>query len=223
MNTNQVLNELKVKFNKTDTTKAGDNRKPSLGISYPNLKVVADDISKMNYREFLETNDFSVYELEILQTYVIGKIKNFDEAIYYFKKFVPNTKEWSVVDSLCQKFVIAKKYQQQVFDYLKTLIKENDEYLQRVVAVMILSHFLNDEFIDESLSILCNLKHDGYYTKMAVAWAIATAMAKYPQKTIKIIKHSNLEKWVHNKTIQKIKESYRVNENDKKEIEYFKR
>jgi 3-methyladenine DNA glycosylase AlkD len=65
---------------------------------------------KENCNKFLEANNAKIYELEILQTITIGKIKNIDQAIKYFKIFAPFAKEWSVIDSLCQRFVIAKKH-----------------------------------------------------------------------------------------------------------------
>ena len=81
------------------------NRKPSLGISYPTLKQISKIIMASDPFQFLESNDFSIYELEILQTYVIGQIKDKDLGIKYFNAFAPIAKEWSVVDSLCQKFI----------------------------------------------------------------------------------------------------------------------
>ncbi len=92
------------------------NRKPYLGISYPKLKLISNEILKEDWVEFLDTNECSIYELEILQTYVIGRIKTIDQALFYFDQMVYRAKEWSVVDSLCQKFVITKKYPNEIFE-----------------------------------------------------------------------------------------------------------
>lgn len=213
------------KTGKTRTDLKNDvvNRKPYLGIRYPELKEIAKEISKLDPIEFLKSSDLSIYEFEIIQTYVIGSLKDINEAIKYFELFIPKAKEWSVVDSLCQKFIIAKKYQSEVWNVLNKYKEINDEYTQRIVAVTILSHFLNDNYIDRSIDILDKLRNEGYFTKMAVAWAFATIMAKYPDKCIKYLKTNTLDTWTHNKAIQKMIESYRVSEENKIIIRELKR
>ena len=69
------------------------------------------------------------------------------------------------------------------------------EFEVRVVAVMLMSHFLNDDYIDRVIEVLNHLytgelpeKNDFYYAKMGVAWAIATIAAKYPEKCLKYMK-----------------------------------
>jgi 3-methyladenine DNA glycosylase AlkD len=225
MKAKEVLDNMLKQYQKSlfELNIQGMIRKPSIGISYPKLKLIADQIQKDNPIEFLESNDFSVYELEILQTYVIGRIKDIDVAIKHFEAFSPYAKEWSVVDSLCQRFIITKKHSSTVFHLLKQYALINDEYMQRIVAVMILSHFLIDDYIDEAIQLLGQLNHEGYYCKMAVAWAFATIMAKYPQKCIELFKQDRLDTWTHNKAIQKTIESYRVTEEHKKIVRQLKR
>ena len=50
---------------------------------------------------------------------------------------------------------------------------------------------------------------------MGVAWAVATAMAKCPDKVFSYMnsKDNHLDDWTFNKAIQKMKESYRVDNN----------
>ena len=223
MKAKQALTHLKKKY-KITTLKSGiENRKPYLGISFPNLKSFANEIFKENPLEFLDTNDFSVYELEILHTYVIGKLKDFNLAFKYFKDYAPSAKEWSTVDSLCQKFVIAKKHRDEVMQLLIKYSTSKDEYLQRIVAVMLLSHYLEDEYVEKVFEILSKLNHQGYFTKMAVAWALATVMTYYPKECLVYMKTSKLDKWTHNKAIQKMKESFRISDDYKLKLEGLKK
>jgi 3-methyladenine DNA glycosylase AlkD len=223
MKAKQALTHLKNKY-KITTLKSGiENRKPYLGISFPNLKSFANEIFKENPLEFLDTNDFSVYELEILHTYVIGKLKVFNLAFKYFKDYAPSAKEWSTVDSLCQKFVIAKKHRDEVMQLLIKYSRSKDEYLQRIVAVMLLSHYLEDVYVEKVFEILSKLNHQGYFTKMAVAWALATVMTYYPKECLVYMKTSKLDKWTHNKAIQKMKESFRISDDYKLKLEGLKK
>ena len=211
MNSKTVLNEY-LFFQSKELKHNILNRKPYLGISYPKLKIISKEILKNDWIEFLNTNDGSIYELEILQTYVIGSIKSIDQAILYFDQMVYLAKEWSVVDSLCQKFVITKKYPNEILALLEKYSKENDEYIQRVVSVMLLSHYNHDEYIDYSMELIKTLNHPGYFNKMAISWALATFMIKYPDKVLTYIQSSKCDAWIKNKTIQKSIESFRISD-----------
>jgi len=199
-----------------------NQNKQTLGVSYPELEKISKLIIKSHAIEFLESNDFSYYELDILQTYVIGSIKDINLAIKYFKAFMPYAKEWSVVDSLCQRFKIARKYPKEVLKLLKQIASIDDEMSQRIVAVTLLSHFINDTSIDEVFEIIDKLNHPGYYSKMSKAWALATIMAKYPSTCMGYLKLNQLDKWTYNKAIQKMLESNRVSIDIKRELNLLK-
>jgi 3-methyladenine DNA glycosylase AlkD len=223
MKAKQALTHLKNNY-KITTLKSGiENRKPFIGVSFPNLKMFANEIFKDNPLEFLDSNDFSVYELEILHSYVIGKLKDFNLSFKYFSNYAPLAKEWSTVDSLCQKFIIAKKHRDEVLPLLIKYSNSKDEYLQRIVAVMLLSHYLEDEYIEKVFDLLSKLNHQGYFTKMAVAWALATVMTYYPKECLAYMKSSKLDKWTHNKAIQKMKESFRISDDNKLKLESLKK
>ena len=59
---------------------------------------------------------------------------------------------------------------------------------------------------------------------MGIAWAAATAYAKFPQKTYTYLTEWNtLDDFTYNKAIQKMIESYRVPEEDKDMLRRLKR
>lgn len=189
---------------------------PYLGLSHPKMEAFFKDVVKKDIKHFLITMEKDLYELRIIYAYALGKVKDFEEAIFFFDKFVPSAKDWSVVDTLCQKFVIARKNQAEVFALMQQYARVDDEYVQRIVAVILLSHFLNDTYIDETLETLKLLTNPAYFTKMGVAWALATINAKYPEKGIHFLTHNKLDPWTHNKAIQKSIESFRVTDENKK-------
>lgn len=199
------------------------NRKPFYGVPIPKLNAFAKEISKNDPVVFLETNDCLIYELEILQANVIGHLKDIDQAIFYFKKFAMIAKEWGTVDTLCQRFVIAKKYPNLMFPILEKYALIEDEYVQRIVAVMILCHFLTDEWIEQSIQLIDHLKHPGYYTKMGIAWALATMMIRYPERCLTYLSQHRVDPWTHNKAIQKTQESFRVSDSNKALAKQLKR
>ena len=66
-----------------------------------------------------------------------------------------------------------------------------------------------------------NINPDIYYIEMMRAWFFATALAKQYSATVPIIKNHKLINWTHNKTIQKAKESFRVSDAHKKELQKY--
>lgn len=194
--------------------------KPMLGVRLPELRKIAKEIAKTDYRDFLEHCPDSYFEYETLKAYVLGYAKDDIETILaYADRFVPTIGDWSVSDSFCQNFSIAKKYPERVYDWLMDYAKKEEEFPQRVAAVLLMSHFLVPEYIDKVLAVMDNLQYDGYYTRMGVAWCVATAYAKFPKETAAYLADNKLQDWTYNKAIQKMCESYRVGAEDK---EYWK-
>ena len=185
----------------------------TFGISIPELRKFAKKIAKEDYKEFLDKNSFETFELKLLHAFVIGYAKdNIKTLLNYFDKFVPYVDDWATNDSLCQSFKIARKYPEIVWNYLMQYKNSKQEFESRIVSVMLLSHYLNDEYIDEVFEVLDNLNTDDYYSQMGVAWAIATIMGKYPQKCLAYLESKNchLDKITYKKSLQKIQESFRV-------------
>lgn len=199
-----------------------NNRTATYGIRYPVLKSIAHEILTSNPYLFLESNDFSLYELEIMQTYVIGGLKNFERALTYFQRFLLRAKEWSLIDSLAQKFTITRRHPEAVFAMLNAYRNSNDEYLERMICVMGLSHFFNDTYLDSMVQLIDSLHHPGYYAKMGKAWAIAEYMVKAPNKALDYLGQKSLDPWTYRKALQKMLESNRIEPSLKSHIRELK-
>ena len=190
--------------------------KPMLGVRLPELRKIAKELAKEDYKGFLEECPDTYFEYETLKAYVLGYAKDDIETILsYADRFVPTIGDWSVSDSFCQNFSIAKKYPERVFDWVMGYAKKEEEFSQRVAAVLLMSHFLVPEYIGRVLAVMDTLQYDGYYTRMGVAWCVATAYAKFPKETAVYLADNKLQDWTYNKAIQKMCESDRVGEEDK--------
>lgn len=128
----------------------------------------------------------------------------------YLDAFLVYLQDWAITDALSQSLVISKKEQKKMWDYIIRFQKDPAPYNVRFLAVMMLTHYLNDEYIKEVLNVLDTLNQDHYYIKMGVAWALATIMGQYPELCFAYLQKSNLNKWTYNKALQKMIESFRV-------------
>lgn len=197
---------------------------PVIGVRLPFLRKIAKEIAKEDYRFFMDHCPSDYFEQEILKAYTIGYAKDDIETILSCADcFIPSIHDWAVNDSFCQNFTIAKKNRERVFEWLMKYAAQQKEFSQRVAAVMLMSHFLTDEYIKKVLNVMNELQADAYYTKMGVAWCVATAYAKYPEETYAFLLDNKLSDWTFNKSITKMRESFRVPDEDKRMLMQLKR
>lgn len=195
-------------------------KKTTFGYSIPEIRKLAKKGARAGYIKFMGQVKNDDYWLKIYFAFLIGYMNDdINNLLHYFKKFIPLVNDWAVNDSLCQNFRHAKRYQNEVWSMLMEYKTSKKEFEVRIITVMLLSHFLNDNYIDKVINVINELYLDSYYSKMGVAWAVATIAAKYPQKGMDYLKSENnkLDKWTYNKSLQKIRESYRVS-NEIKEL-----
>lgn len=185
-----------------------------IGVRVPVLRKIAKQAVKENADVQLD-----YYEEAMVKGFTVGYKKcSIDEHLTELKAFVPLIDNWAVCDCACSTFKFTEKNKETVWSFIQPYLN-GSEYDIRFAVVMIMDYFLTDDYIDRSLEILTSIRSDYYYVNMAVAWAISVAYVKYEEKTLYIIKNRLLPVWVHNKAIQKICESYRV---DKRTKEYLR-
>lgn len=134
-----------------------------------------------------------------------------EDMIITFVKYIDN---WAVCDIFSgglKKFAKSKG----AFEFTLKFLNKDDEFEVRFGVVMLLSHFINEKYIDRILEVAPNVKHKGYYVKMALAWLISICYIKFSNKTIIVLQNNLLDKWTHNKAISKINDSRRVSDEDK--------
>lgn len=86
-----------------------------------------------------------------------------------------------------------------------------------------LLHYIDEEHIDLLLKYADSFRHDTYYARMAMAWMISICFVKFPEKTMEYLKHSKLDNWTYNKSLQKTIESLRVDKRTKDVLRSMKR
>lgn len=200
--------------------------RPILGVRVPVLRKIAKEIAKGDWQTYLKEAPEDTYEEVAIKGFVIGYTSTELEVILaYVEEHIEKINDWSLCDGFCSNLKIVNKYKEEFLEFLLPYAKIDDEFKQRVVAVMLMDYYLTDAYIDMSLEVLDSLKNEKYYCKMAVAWAVATAWAKQREKTFVYMQDGNntLDDWTYNKAIQKMLESYRVSDEDKEMLRKMKR
>lgn len=195
-----------------------------IGIKIPILKQMAKAISKEEYIDFIKCNKHSTFEEILIHGLIIGYIKeDIDTIIKLSKEYIPYISNWALCDSYASNLHIMTKYPKKCLSLVKWCLNHKKEYYKRTGYVLLLNYMINDEYIDIIFDLCNNNDSNDYYVKMAVAWLIAEIYPKYPDKTIEYLKNNKLDKWTHNKAIQKIRESNRVSKNEKDKLLEWKK
>ena len=197
-----------------------------LGIRVPALRKLAGRIAKDDWQSYLHTAGTYYMEECMLQGMVIGSVKVEETETYLalVDRFVPLINSWSVCDTFDfygkQRFV--DKNKERIWQFLEKWAGAEKEYEIRFGVVMMMAHYINEEYIERVLAWMNRIHHEGYYVKMAVAWALSVCYIKFPEKTMNLLKDNHLDDFTYNKTLQKIVESYRVGKEDKELIRSMK-
>lgn len=195
-----------------------------IGVRVPILRTLAKEIAKEDFRNYLKNAKNDYYEEILLQGMVIGIAKmDFKEVCKYLLEFIPKIDNWAVCDITTAGLKATKKYRNEMFEFIKPYLKSKKEFELRFAIVMLLDFYITEDYIDEVLKILNNVKSEFYYVKMAIAWAISIAFIKFPDKTMQLLKNNKLDDFTYNKALQKIIESYRIDNITKNKIRKMKR
>ncbi|MEG0826027.1 MAG: DNA alkylation repair protein [Bacilli bacterium] len=197
-------------------------KKSLIGIRTPLLKKIAKQISKGDIDSFIKYNKHELYEEVLIHGLIIGHIKDFNLMTKYLNKFYQYIDNWSINDVTCCNLKIFKKHQEKGFKYILTLIKNKDPWKIRVGLVLLLTYYINDNYITKLFDIAVSIENDEYYVKLANAWLVANCYIKYPEITLEFIKSNRLNKWTHNRAIQKLRDAEKIPKSIKDELELLK-
>ena len=205
------------------------DKKQILGIKIPELRKKAKDIAKSkDCKKYIEEaqNDSKYLEENILQGFVIGYSKiELKEKLNYIKKFIPKINNWLINDTVCSTLKVKKEQEKKIlWNFIMPYLKSKKEFDVRFAVVLMLGNFITDEYVDEVIEKLDKINNKEYYVEMAVAWVLAEIGIKYNDKAMKYLKgKNNLDNFTYNKTLQKMRESYRISKEQKEELKLMKR
>lgn len=196
-----------------------------LGVRLPKLRDLAKQMAKQRELNKWRAPHDAFMEEKMLEGMIIGYADlSFAERAERVRGFVPKIDNWSVCDSVC---VSLKSWVKQdkaaVWDMLGEFLVSQKAYQLRFAVVMMLDFFVDEEYLPQVLARLDAVKHEDYYVKMAVAWAVSVCFAKYPAETMSYLLRCSLDDDTFNKALQKIVESYRVTPELKLKIKAMKR
>jgi len=192
-----------------------------IGVRTPALRKYASKLNSSEYKhEFLRELPHMYYEENNLHAMLINKLKGIDEVLEHVDAFLPYINNWATCDILPHK--LFADYPERVYRKADSWLKSEHTYTVRFAIVTLLSFYLDEHFNEDMLYRLAEVKSDEYYINMALAWYYSFALIKQYAPTVKLFEEKRLGKWVHNKSIQKAVESYRISPEQKQYLRSLK-
>lgn len=217
-----------------------------LGVRLPKIRELARKIAKAEGRDYLDNmlpdeetekqteramsrdpadralekpvEDMRYMEELMLYGMVIGCMKEELETLFpYIRRYVARIDNWSLCDSFCAGLKQTKKQPGQMWEFLQPYLRSEKEFDLRFGVVMLMDFYVLPEYIDRLLEIFDGIHHEGYYVKMAVAWALSVCLVKQWEKSFAYMSSpdNRLDEFTYAKTVQKCRESYRLTQQQK--------
>lgn len=197
-----------------------------IGIRSDTIKKISKELSKYNFEKLFSFDLYYHEEKMILGYCIVYCKKEFDEKLKLTLDFLRYIDNWAICDSFSCAFKDFFKNKEKGFDFILSLIDRKEEYAVRLGFVLLLCYYVNDLYIDRVIDIIIkyeedNINNDIYYIDMAISWLISAIYVKYKDKVISLFE-SPIRKFVRNKAISKICDSYRVGKEEKEFIKKYR-
>lgn len=192
-----------------------------IGVRTPELRKLAKELSKKeDIDAFLDALPHDYFDENQLHAFILSGMKDYDRCIAGVCRFLPFVDNWATCDQMSPK--VFGKNKKDLLVYIKEWLKSDETYTIRFAVGMLMEHFLVDDYDTAYPEMVAAIRSDEYYVNMMRAWYFATALAKQYDSAVRFIEEKKLDKWTHNKAIQKSVESYRITPDQKSYLRSLK-
>ncbi len=194
-----------------------------IGIRVPQLRKLAKEIEKKYQTNYLDLVDYTYLEEVMIAFLILANID--DEEVFdkYFAKMKYYIDNWEICDIFCNSFQLPKINYSKYLKMALDLLNSEDEFIVRCGLIIILNHYIKEENLEKIFKKIEEIKVDKYYTNMGIAWLLCEIYISYPLQTEEYFQKTKINDFTMNKTISKIKESYRIDNESKKYLDRYKR
>lgn len=193
-----------------------------IGVRTPELRRYASAFSRRpEALQYLSLLPHTYYEENNLHAFLIERLRDFDGTVAALDRFLPFVDNWATCDMMSPK--IFARRQEELLPHVRRWMTSGQTYTVRFGIGMMLRYYLGDRFSPTYPEEVARLCGEEYYVNMMIAWYFATALAfQYPVILPYIAEH-RLSPWVHEKTVRKAIESYRLTPQQKDELCAYRR
>ncbi len=193
-----------------------------LGIKVPELRQIEKQYrGTPDENEFLASLPHRYYDENLLHSVFISNMKDYKGVMDALDRFLPYVDNWAVCDTLHPS--VFKKHKDGLIEKVREWISSPETYVCRFGIDVLMTYYLDADFCEDYLEYPAAVRSDEYYVNMMIAWFYTTALTKHWDAALPYLTEEKLSPWVHNKTIQKARESYCFTTEQKEYLNTLKR
>lgn len=200
----------------------GFNKAKFIGVKVPKIRKLSKKLENSQIiNDFLKLLPHKYHDENILHAVLISENRFYTKTLKLLKLFLPYVNNWAVCDTIRPKSF--KNNTDALLPSVEKWLASKMPYVCRFGINMLIVHYLNkNKFNSKYLKLPLKIQSNEYYVNMAIAWFYSVALAEHWDRTIPYIENKVLSPWVHNKTIQKARESFRISKEQKEYLNTLK-
>ena len=183
-----------------------------IGVRTPALRRMAKSLrGTEGERALLGGLPHAYFEEDQLHAFLIEGIPDFGEAVAAVDALLPYVDNWATCDQLSPR-VFRGRFP-ELIPHIRRWMADPAPYTCRFGLGMLMRYGLREDFDPVFLAEAADPAVAGrehYYVRMMVAWFFATALTFQYDAALPYLTEGRLPAWVHNMTIRKACESFRV-------------
>ena len=192
-----------------------------IGVRTPALRKLAKELAGTEEAAaFILQLPHKYYEEDNLHTFLICEMKDYDDCMAEVERFLPYIDNWATCDCFTPK--VFKKHRAEVYEKIKQWLGSAETYTVRF-GIVTLMDYLKTDFEKQMLSLVADIRSEEYYINMATAWYFSMALVWQYNAALPYLTEERLDKWTHNKSIQKATESRQIDDKTKEYLRTLKR
>ena len=181
-----------------------------LGVRLPTLRGIAKRAAAEGWRTLFDKEE-AYFEETMVKGMVIGYAKMpEEERRERILRFLPKIDNWSLCDSFCSTLRVKPDEKEAYWQFLIPLFADTRPFFCRFALVMTLRNYIEKERLEEVFEILCGIRSEAYYVKMAAGWAVCECACLFPEETRRLLASGSLDPAVQKIAQRKIRESFRA-------------
>lgn len=193
-----------------------------IGVRTPALRSFAKQLAKReDVGEFLAKVPHGCFEENQLHAFIVSGETDYGKLLEGIDRFLPFVDNWATCDQMSPRGLAQNP--EATLRQVRMWMASEHPYTVRYGIGVLLQLFLDDQFCADFLDWVAQVESSEYYVNMMRAWFFAEALVKQPDATLPVIEEGRLDRWTHNKAIQKARESYRISPELKEQLKGLRR
>lgn len=187
-----------------------------LGVCIPEIKKIVNSVDEAAREKIIDdifADDEKTFETVLIAGCLAARKRDYEFTSRQLKRVIELFDSWAHVDTVVPwlRWTDTEKFLCD-FDYL---LREKNQYAVRFYIIYMMNNCITAERINIIEKKLQQINYGEYYVDMGAAWLLAEVLTKDYEYGLKLLEKIDFPAFVHNKALQKARESFRISQDRK--------